>query len=383
MSIYDNFMERIVALHAEGKSKAEIARIIKEENNLEQSEDSIRRSVSMKLSALPEFSKPDASAIEEFASKHGIDVDSISSYWFNDGKGISVNVKNKKGAGLNWEKVREEMLTTMSDRKPIFEPIKYDNSKVGHCLVLDPADIHIGKLCDSFETGEDYDNQIAVQRVKEGVRGILKSASGFDIEQIVFVGGNDVLHIDGPDRKTTSGTPQDTDGMWFRNFKIAKELYIDLIGSLLAIAPVHFVFNPSNHDYTHGFFLADMIETYFSNHNGFTSDANLQHRKYYKYGQNLIGTTHGDGAKNQDLPLLMATEAPVDWSLTSHRYIYTHHVHHKASKDYQGVTVESLRSPSGTDSWHHRNGYQHAPKAVEGFLHHPLHGQVARLTHNF
>ena len=99
--------------------------------------------------------------------------------------------------------------------------------------------------------------------------------------------------------------------MWFRNFKIAKELYIDIIGSLLQMAPVHFVFNPSNHDYTHGFFLADMIETYFSNHDGFTADANLQHRKYYKYGQNLIGTTHGDGAKNQDLPLLMATEAKV------------------------------------------------------------------------
>ena len=384
MSIYNEFMERILALHQEGKSKAEIARIIKAENGLSQSEDTIRRSVSEKLSALPPKDAPDASAIESFAAKHGIDVDSISSYWFNDGKGISVNVKNKKGAsGLNWEQVREEMLTTMSDRKPNFEPIRYEASKDGHCLVIDPADIHIGKLCDSFETGCEYNNQIAVQRVKEGVRGILQKAAGFDIEQIVFVGGNDILHIDGPDRKTTSGTPQDTDGMWFRNFKIAKELYIDIIGSLLQMAPVHFVFNPSNHDYTHGFFLADMIETYFSNHDGFTADANLQHRKYYKYGQNLIGTTHGDGAKNQDLPLLMATEAPMDWSLTSHRYIYTHHVHHKMSRDFQGVTLESLRSPSGTDSWHHRNGYQHAPKAIEGFLHHPLHGQVCRITHNF
>jgi hypothetical protein len=47
------------------------------------------------------------------------------------------------------------------------------------------------------------------------------------------------------------------------------------------------------------------------------------------------------------------------------------------------VCVETLRSPSGADSWHHRNGYQHAPKAIEGFIHHPEHGQVARLTHLF
>lgn len=376
-------MSRIVELHAEGKSKADIARIIKQENGLTQSDETIRRNISYHLQDLPAKETPDASAIEAFASKHGIDVSSISSYWFNDGSGISVNVKNKKNAGFDWDAVREEMLTTMADHKREFEAVEYSQSSDGHCLVIDPADIHIGKLCDSFETGCDYDNQIAVQRVKEGVRGILQKASGFNIDQIVFVGGNDILHIDSPSRKTTSGTAQDTDGMWFRNFLIAKELYIDLIGSLLQMAPVHFVFNPSNHDYTHGFFLADMIKTYFDNHNGFTHDADLQHRKYYQYGQNLIGTTHGDGAKQADLPLLMATEAPVEWSLTSHRYIYTHHVHHKMSKDFQGVTLESLRSPSGTDGWHHRNGYQHAPKAVEGFLHHPLYGQVARLTHNF
>ena len=106
------------------------------------------------------------------------------------------------------------------------------------------------------------------------------------------------------------------------------------------------------------------------------------HRKYYTWNNNLIGTTHGDGAKEDLLPLLMAQESK-DWSTTKHRYIYTHHVHHKKSKDYIGVTVESLRSPSGTDGWHHKNGYQHAPKAIEGFIHCPEHGQVARLVHIF
>jgi len=71
------------------------------------------------------------------------------------------------------------------------------------------------------------------------------------------------------------------------------------------------------------------------------------------------------------------------WANTKHRYIYTHHVHHKTSKDYIGITVESSRSPSGTDSWHHRNGYQHASKAIEAYLHHPTYGQVARFTHKF
>ena len=171
--------------------------------------------------------------------------------------------------------------------------------------------------------------------------------------------------------------------MWYDNFLIAKQLYIELLEMLVTVADVHFCFNPSNHDYTNGFFLADTIQSWFSKSENITFDCSIAHRKYYTYGANMIGSTHGDGAKAQDLPLLMAQESPQSWAQTKHRYVYTHHVHHKTSKDFIGVTVESLRSPSGTDSWHDRNGYKGAPKAVEGFLHHPEHGQVARITHIF
>ena len=279
--------------------------------------------------------------------------------------------------------LREEIIKDIKQYTPKFTKLKRSKQKDGHLLVIDPADIHVGKLCDSFESGEDYNSNIAVQRVKEGVNGVLQKSNGFNIDKICFIGGNDVLHIDTPQRKTTSGTPQDTDGMWYRNFLMAKQLYIDVLEQLLSVADVHFTFNPSNHDYTNGFFLADVIQTYFKDCKNITFDCSISHRKYFKYHSNIIGTTHGDGAKSQDLPLLMAVESPEYWSSTKHRYVYTHHVHHKTSKDFQGVTVESLRSPSGTDSWHHRNGYQHAPKAVEGFIHSKDHGQVARLTHIF
>jgi hypothetical protein len=250
-------------------------------------------------------------------------------------------------------------------------------------LVVDPADIHIGKLCEAFETGEDYNNQIAVKRVKDGVQGILDKCTGFNIDKILFIGGNDILHIDTPRRTTTAGTPQDTDGMWYSNFLIAKQLYVDILETLLSVADVHFTFNPSNHDYTHGFFLADVIQTWFRGCDNITFDCSIAHRKGYLYGKNLIGTTHGDGAKHGDLPLLLATEFPHEWSISKHRYVYTHHVHHKTSKDIMSVCVESLRSPSGTDSWHHRNGYQHSPKAVEAFIHHKDFGQVCRISHIF
>jgi hypothetical protein len=279
--------------------------------------------------------------------------------------------------------LRSDLIEDLQNYIPKFPKLERVENSESYLLVIDPADIHIGKLCSAFESGESYNNQIAVQRVLSGVRGILNKVSSFHIDKILFIGGNDILHTDNPQRTTTSGTPQDTDGMWHSNFLIAKQLYVDVLELLLTVADVHFTFNPSNHDYTNGFFLAQVIETYFKNSENITFDTTIAHRKAFQYHNNLIGTTHGDGAKQMDLPLLMAVEYPTEWSKTKHRYIYTHHVHHKTSKDYAGITIESLRSPSGTDSWHHRNGYQHAPKAVEGFLHCKTNGQIARITHIF
>lgn len=280
------------------------------------------------------------------------------------------------------EKLCKALVSDIKKFSPSPKKIKRTIVDDAHLLVVDPADIHIGKLCSSMEVGESYNNQIAVKRVLDGVAGILDKVS-VELDQIVLIIGNDILHIDSPNRTTTSGTPQDTDGMWHENFLVAKRLYTDIIRTLMEIADVHVMYNPSNHDYVHGFFLAEVVRTYFRDTPNVTFDCSISHRKAFEYGKNLIGSTHGDGAKEKDLPLLLAQEFPESWAKTKNRYVYTHHVHHKSSKDYPGVTVESLRSPSGTDSWHHRNGFEHSPKAVEGFVHSKDHGQIMRITHLF
>jgi hypothetical protein len=314
----------------------------------------------------------------------GIAPDVAPMLWLKT-KHESVRVTNplfKPTEQLNYEQLQKSLLSDLKDYSPKYNTYQRETLKDPHLLVVDPADIHIGKLCSAFEVGESYDNQIAVNRVLNGVNGILNKVSSLNIDKILFVIGNDILHIDNPKRTTTSGTPQDTDGMWHSNFLIAKQLYVDIIEKLMCVADVEVVFNPSNHDYTNGFFLAQLIETHFRNCENVKFDCSISHRKYFTYGENLIGTSHGDGAKQQDLPMLMAHESK-DWVNCKHKYFYIHHFHHKISKDYMSVCVEALRSPSGTDSWHHRNGYEHAPKAVEGFVHHPKHGQIMRITNLF
>ena len=313
------------------------------------------------------------------AKAEGIPLDKIKQYWYKS-KRYSINAKGE--GDKTYQDLRDEIIEEMNKYSPKYPKIKRQPSKDGHLLVIDIADLHIGKLCSEFETGDAYNHVIAIQRAKDGVQGILDKSSGFNIDKIMFVIGNDVLHVDTPKNTTTSGTNQDVSCMWYDSFQMARNLYVSIIEQLMQIADVHIVYNPSNHDYMSGFMLADSLNSWFRLSNNVRFDASISHRKYFRYGKNLIGTTHGDGAKTQDLPMLMAHESKY-WTECKHKYWYTHHIHHKQSRDYMGVNVEAMRSPSGTDSWHSRNGYQHSPKAVEGFIHHKEYGQVARLTHIF
>lgn len=317
--------------------------------------------------------------LEKECQESGIDINDVKHYWYKS-KLFSIFAKPKE---KTLEHLKQELIDGMSKYSPKYPVIKRKIIKNPHCLVIDPADVHIGKLASEYETRDKYNMNIAFERVMEGINGILDYVCFYKLDKIALIIGNDILHIDTPRRTTTSGTPQDTDGMWYENFLFAKELYIRVIEYLMQIADVHVVHNVSNHDYMTGWYLSQVVSTWFKNSKNVSFENDMRHRKAFTYGNNFIGSTHGDGAKNHDLPLLMAQEFPDMWASTKYRYTYTHHVHHKTSKDHIGMVIESSRSVSGTDSWHHRNGYQHAIKAVEAYLHHPERGQIARFTYTF
>lgn len=356
-------------------SRSEISRIIMKEMSI----DNFHRVRNIVQRTLGK--KRQSKALIDECKRVGLNVEDVSVFW-HKGKQFSI-LSNANKRQFVYEDFKQDLIEEISKWSPEYKKVDRDNTDDPHCMVFSPADIHIGKLCSAFETGEEYNQQIAVKRVLEGLNGILSKSSGFDIDKIIFIAGNDILHTDTPKRTTTSGTPQDTDGMWYDNFLMAKRLLVDIIETLTAVADVEVHFNPSNHDYMSGFMLFDSVSAWFRHNKQVEFFGDMSHRKYTRYGKNLIGMTHMDGAKVSDLPLLMAHEAADNWAICPHRYIYGHHVHHKTSKDFMSVCVETLRSPSGTDSWHHRNGYQHSPAALEAFIHHKNHGQVARLTHLF
>jgi len=324
------------------------------------------------------------SLLADECNEVGIDINSVSHYWYKSKK-FSIFAKPNEYTRDEFLKSIEDLISKYS---PSYPHIDYPKREDGHLLIINPADVHIGKYADALETGEDYNIEIAKERVREGVKGILRNAEGYPVQKILFCIGNDILHTDNTMGSTTRLTPQDTDGKWFRHFTEALELYVEIVEMLIQIAPVDCVHSMSNHDYMSGFHLAHALKSWYRNTESVNVDADPKHRKYYSWKNSLIGLTHGDGAKLNSLPLLMAQEEPKMWAETKYRYWYLHHLHHKqrykfmSSFDNIGVTVEFLRSPSGSDSWHYQKGYTGSIKAVEGFIHNKY-GQIAHLTHIF
>ena len=330
-------------------------------------------------------------ALDINLAERGIDKKDVVSvkHWQSASGEFRFSIVTKEDITANETDILKTVSSFIENHSPHYPSIKRKIKLNNHLLVINPADIHIGKYANHLETGDGYNVEIACERVLEGLQGLIDKSKGFEVDRVLFCVGNDILHIDNVYNTTTAGTNQDVDGKWWEHFEIALALYVKCVEILREIAPVDVIHSMSNHDYQSGFHLAHALKSWFRLDDEVTFDISVAHRKYYQYGKNLIGLEHGDGAKMANLPLTMAQERPLLWSETTHRYWYLHHLHHKVkhkwldAKDFIGVTVEYMRSPSGTDSWHSRKGYVGVPRAVEGFLHEKDSGQVARLVHYF
>ncbi len=354
-----------------------------------------------------------AEVLEAAAAGAISDPDNLSHFWKivkdADGNGYSLFVKNPRGGDRPFSDVIREAVEEAREAAPEGPPRPATAGE--HLLVIDLADVHIGKLSVRTETGYEYKREIARHRVIEGTRALLNLAKPMGIKRILFVLGNDILHIDDSRGLTTSGTPQDTDGSIFEMWKDARLCLIDAIRMCQDVADVDLIHCMSNHDWKMGWALSQAIGAFFYHYPAVkASDYNLSeaHRKYYRFGNNLFGLTHGDGAKEEKLYGLMVSEARQHISECKNLYWLLHDKHHKmrrrrgvdvfqTEKDHNGMTtivsgavypegqsvnIEYVRSPSPPDGWHDRNGYVNR-QGVEAFVFHPHDGQKARFTEWF
>lgn len=273
------------------------------------------------------------------------------------------------------EDLVRDFLKDVKKNSPQYQKPKA-HQKISHPFMLEVSlfDVHFGKLCWSQETDDDYDLKIAEHVYTQALDRILYLTQGFEIDKVLFPLGQDFFHINSMDNVTAKGTPQDVDSRLKKIFAVGCQAVIRAINRCSDIAPVDVIYVPGNHDPETSWFLCMYLEAFYHANQMVSVDTKPIARKYVKYGQNLIGFTHGNEEKFQDLALIMAGETPELWATTSHREIHLGHIHRRREMKYTSgdtfgpVVVRCLPSISGTDHWHYQKGYVKTPKAAEAFI---------------
>lgn len=276
-------------------------------------------------------------------------------------------------------------------------PVNNDCAE-NNLLEISIFDLHMGKLAWGGETGENYDTKIARQRFLESIEKLLRRASGFDYNRILFPVGNDFFNSDTIFNTTTRGIQQDEDLRWQKTFNVGTRLLVDAINLLKQSGrPVDVMVIPGNHDFERSYYMGKFLEAWFNNDPAVTMYNGASPRKYYRFGKVLLGFTHGSEEKESSLPLLMATdiESKPMWSETTYHEWHLGHIHRKRNINYRvvdnknrtlsedlGVTIRYLSSLTGTEEWHHKKGFVGAIKAADAFIWNDELGLVAHLNSN-
>ena len=267
---------------------------------------------------------------------------------------------------------------------PVYKKIAYKDTSHGYLYEIDMQDIHFGRLAWDEETGENYDIKIAKKAIETTLLKLLAMVEKQKVSKVLLPIGNDFFNVDNKFNTTTGGTPQTEDTRWQKTFRLGREICTWMIDSCSQIAPVDVLIVPGNHDEQRAFYLGDSLECWYHNNPNVSIDNGAAKRKYYPFGKNLIGFTHGYDEKLEKLPLIMAIDRPDLWANSVYREWHTGDKHNR--KDFipktdegSGIVVRILRSLAAFDAWTFNKGYK-SLRASESFLWHPDNGLVAQYT---
>jgi UDP-2,3-diacylglucosamine pyrophosphatase LpxH len=324
-------------------------------------------------------------AIKGFSPQHdmtrtvpdGFTVKGVSTLYGKNGK-VSAQWVKSRADDARREQLLREAIQAMCSEVPKMAPIEAPVQTTDNLLNVIPiGDPHHGLLSWALETGDDFDSDIAKQLTLGAVDRLMQSAPPAGTCIILPLG--DVFHMNDQTNSTPASKHQlDVDSRYVKVLGIGIETYRHaIIRALEKHDNVVVRFVSGNHDPQAIWALAFTIQAYFSDNPRVIVDLSPSKFWYYKFGQVLIGATHGDTVKHEALLGVMAADRAKDWGDTKHRYWYTGHVHHQSVKEFPGVVCESFRTLAAKDAYAAGHGYR-AGRDMVCITHHLDHGEIER-----
>jgi hypothetical protein len=308
-------------------------------------------------------------------------------------KGKSTLLGPDKEVKLQWVKTtadlkvqHEQMLATIEesveDLRGLSPTADHPPWSDDELLAVYPyGDPHVGLKAWGGPKGDaeaNFDLKIAKQIMVEATQRLVTAAP--PARHCLMISLGDFFHSDTQSNTTRSGHQLDVDNRFPKVVDVGIHTQFALIQLALAKHQnVHVIIEIGNHDSHTAIFLARCINSVYHNEPRVTVDLSADRFHYFQFGQNLIGTHHGDLAKPDKLPGIMADRRAKEWGETKHRVWYTGHVHNQRRFDLPGCQVESFRILPPRDAWAQSMGYG-AGRSMDCIIRHRTRGEISRHT---
>jgi hypothetical protein len=124
-----------------------------------------------------------------------------------------------------------------------------------------------------------------------------------------------------------------------------------------------------NHDIASSVWLRQMFAALYENEPRVTVDDSPLPYYAIEWGKTLLAFHHGHLKKNDQLPLMFATQFAEAWGRTTKRYCHTGHRHHLEEKEHSGMIVFQHPTLAARDAYAARGGW-HAMRAATAVTYH-------------
>jgi hypothetical protein len=279
------------------------------------------------------------------------------------------------------EEIMREAFKAMADDLPRQKPIpapRITVDKLANVYTL--TDSHVGALAWHRENLQaDWDLKIAEQTLTGCFEYMVNASPAAKVGIVAQLG--DFLHSDGLAAVTpTSGHLLDQDGRFPKVVQAAIRILRRVVNAALAKhEKVVVLMAEGNHDLASSVWLRAMFQALYENEPRVqVIDSELPYY-VYKHGQTMLCWHHGHLKKNDDLPILFASQFPRVWGDTVKRYAHCGHRHHVEEKEHSGITVVQHSTLAARDAYASRGGWM-SERQCTAITYHEDFGQVARNT---
>jgi predicted phosphodiesterase len=256
---------------------------------------------------------------------------------------------------------------TYEGKSELIAPPRHTDKQL--CTVYPIADQHNGLLAWGRETGESYDLKIGEARLRTTAKRLVSQSPNSALGIILNLG--DWQHTDDQKNMTPrSGNILDVDSRYFKILTAGVRLMQDVVELALQKHETVIVVNiPGNHDPHASIALTVALAAFYHNNPRVRVIDEPGDWWFFRFGQTLMGATHGHRCKPDRMAMAMATQCREEWGKTKYHWMMFGHIHHETVKEVGDVRCESFQTLAAKDAHAHASGYVSGQSLVSITLH--------------